>query len=81
MTDEDRKQKAEYLDAMIHSPGGDILFKRIDEMIIEGWDSFIKMPVAQKTSKLAFNYQARYEVLKSLREWVLDEIKVGKDLA
>lgn len=81
MNDIDRKQNSEHLNAMFTSPGGRILFSRIDEMIKEGWESFIAMPVSQKTSKAAFNYQARYEVLKSLKEWVIDEIRIGKDLA
>ncbi len=81
MEDIDRKQRAEYLESMLTSPGGKILFEHIDEAIKEGWQEFIKLPVAQKTSKMAFNYQARYEALKGLVEWVKDEIRVGKDLA
>jgi hypothetical protein len=81
MEDIDRKQRAEYLESMITSPGGKILFEHIDEAIKEGWQEFIKLPVSQKTSKMAFNYQARYEALKGLVEWVKDEIRVGKDLA
>jgi len=81
MEDIDRKQQAADLESMMTSPGGKILFRYIDEAIKEGWEDFIKLPVAQKTSKMAFNYQARYEALKGVAEWVKDEIRVGKDLA
>lgn len=80
MTNEEREQNAAYLENMMLSPGGALLFKHIDEMITDGWNSFIALPVSQKTNKAAFNYQAQYEVLKKLREWVNDEIRLAKDL-
>jgi hypothetical protein len=80
MTNDEREQNAAYLESMLFSPGGNILFKHIDEMIVEGWEKFIALPVLEKTSKAAFNYQAQYEVLKKLREWVNDEIRLAKDL-
>ncbi len=77
---EERAQNADYLENMMRSPGGILLFKHIEEEITRGWDEFIKLPVAQKTSKAAFNYQAKYEVLKGIKEWVEDEIRLCKDL-
>jgi len=77
MTEEDREQRSEYLRAMIESPGGTIFFKHIEDEIVSGWESFISLPVTQKTSKAAFNHQAKYEVLKNLKEWVQSEIRLG----
>jgi len=78
MNDEDRKQNADYLNSMLTSPGGQILFKHIDDMIADGWNEFIALPVLQKTNKAAFNAQAKYEVLKNLKEWVKDEIRLAE---
>lgn len=78
MNDLERQQNAEYLESMMRSPGGQIFFKHIDEMIVEGWEDFIKLPVAQKTNKAAFNAQAKYEVLKGLKSWIEDEIRLAK---
>lgn len=80
MNDQDRKQRAEYLRSMLTSPGGQIFFKHIDEEIVSGWDEFIKLPVAEKTNKAAFNYQAKYEALKNLKAWIEDEIRIALDL-
>ena len=76
--DEERKQKANYLTSMMSSPGGQILFKHINEEIQEGWDKFIDLPVEKKTSKAAYDAQARYKALKAIREWVDEEIKAGQ---
>lgn len=78
MTDADRQERADYLRDMMASPGGRILIAHIDEEIKTGWDEFIKMPVAQKTNKAAYNYQARYDVLKNLKEWIDSEIRLGE---
>jgi hypothetical protein len=76
MTDEQRKQRAHDLLALLESPGGRILLNHIEEEIADGWNSFIALPVAQKTNKAAFNHQARYDVLKNLKEWIYSEISV-----
>lgn len=70
------EQKRSDLRDIIHSPGGDYLISHIKEQSRDGWDKFIALPVAQKTSKEAFNCQARYEVLKHLLEWIDSEIKM-----
>jgi len=75
--DEEREIRANQLKSMMESPGGVILFKHIEEEMKDGWDEFIGLPVAQKTSKAAFNYQARYEVLTNLKAWIESEIKLG----
>jgi len=77
MNDEQRKQRAYDLQATIDSPGGKIILKHIEDEIVDGWESFINTPVDQKTSKLAFACQAKYQVLKGIREWIQSEIKVG----
>ena len=64
---------------MVGSPGGRILIERINEQIREGWDEFIKLPVSEKTGKAAFNFQAKYEVLRNLKTWIDDEIRCGKE--
>jgi hypothetical protein len=68
-----RKALKEALDTL----GGSYLLAQIDERIRLGWDEFIALPVAQKTSKAAFNYQARYDVLKDLRHWISQEIDLA----
>lgn len=79
MNDTERQERADYLRDMMASPGGRILIAHIDEEIKTGWEQFISMPVAQKTSKAAFNYQAKYDVLKNLKEWIDSEIRIGEN--
>jgi hypothetical protein len=71
--DELEQNRADLRD-IINSPGGRYLLNHIQEQSKDGWDKFIALPVAQKTSKEAFNCQARYEVLKHLVEWIKSEI-------
>lgn len=82
MSDEEeiriRKHIAESLSFLKGSPGGKILLKHIDEEIIEGWDKFIALPADKKTSKTAYDAMARYKVLKNLKEWIDDEIRMGE---
>jgi len=78
MTEEQIKEKADYLKEMLDSPGGLLLFAHIDQEIADGWNKFIDMPVDSKTSKAAFTAQARYIVLKGIKEWVESEIKLGE---
>ena len=66
----------EDLKGAICSPGGEYLLHHIDDQIKEGWEKFIALPVAQKTSKAAFNSQAQYEVLKRLKDWIESECKM-----
>ena len=79
MTDEEKEERSLLLKAVIESPGGQIIFNHIDDEMKAGWDEFISLPVAQKTSKAAFNYQARYEVLRNLKDWIDGEIRLGED--
>lgn len=78
MIEEDRKLRSSYLQSLLDSPGGELLFKHIDEEIKDGWEQFIALPVLQKTSKHALNQQARYDVLKGIKEWIKSEIKLGE---
>ena len=77
MTDEERKHRAYSLKNAIESEGGKILMEHIDGEIKDGWEAFISLPVLQKTSKMALNHQARYDVLKGLKDWVESEIRVA----
>lgn len=78
MIEEERKNRSIHLKNLLDSPGGDILFRHIEEEMRDGWDTFIGLPVLQKTSKLALNHQARYDVLKGIKEWINSEIKLGE---
>lgn len=78
MDDEQRKLNAGYLKSMATSPGGVILLKHIEDEIVDGWEKFIALPCDQKTSKAAITHQARYIVLKDLKEWLVSEIKLGE---
>jgi hypothetical protein len=80
MTDEEKEDRSRTLKAMMESPAGKILIKHIDDEMKAGWDHFIALPVSQKTNKAAFNYQAQYEVLRNLKDWIDSEIRVGEDL-
>ncbi len=77
MTEQERRTISAELRAMYESAGGKIFFRHIETEIKEGWEKFIALPVMEKTSKAAYNYQARYEVLKNLKEWLATEIKLG----
>jgi hypothetical protein len=78
MTDEEIKLKADYLKSMMQSPGGALLLKHIEEECKDGWEKFIALPVDKKTSKAAYDAQARYAVLRDLKDWILSEIKIGQ---
>lgn len=72
---DDVAQVRQDLKAIIESSGGIYLMSHIREQMDQGWREFIKLPVLQKTSKAAFNYQARYDEMKKLVDWIEDEIK------
>ncbi len=55
------------------------LEKHIQETIKAGWEKFIALDPEKKTSKTAYHYQAQYEVLKDLLEWIDEEIKLSKN--
>lgn len=78
MNEEDIKQRSEYLSQLLVSPGGKILFSHIDEEIRDGWEDFIALPVEKKTSKAAYDHQAKYKVLKGIKDWIESEIKRGE---
>jgi len=78
MNDEERKLRSNYLQAMIGSPGGQILIAHIKEEMRDGWDRFIELPVEKKTSKAAYDAQANYKANKNLLEWIDSEIKLGQ---
>lgn len=80
MEDESRKLRAKDIENAVYSPGGEIIMAHIDDEIKTGWEQFIKLPVSQKTNKAAYNYQAKYDVLKDLKEWIADQIKIGEQL-
>ena len=63
------------LKAIFGSPGGRWLMERMVEIRDDGIKEFIKLPVAQKTTKAAFNYTAKYEVMDKFIEEIKDEIK------
>ena len=77
MTDEQRKVNAGFLKEVIESEGGKLILSHINEEIRDGWEKFIALPALQKTGKQALNYQARYDVLKDLKDWIASEIKLG----
>jgi hypothetical protein len=78
MNDIDRATRATQLNEMVATDGWQVVASHIEEEIVNGWEEFIKLPVAQKTNKAAYNYQAKYEVLKDLKEWITSEIKMGQ---
>jgi len=53
------------------------LENHIDSEIREGWEKFIALPAEKKTSKAAYHFQAKYEVLKDLKEWINESIRHG----
>ena len=77
MTTEERKKISHELGHMKSSPGGRILMAHIDDEIALGWSRFIDLPVEKKTSKAAYDAQAKYKALKSIKEWLDSEIKLG----
>ena len=58
-----------YLKTILHEPGGQILVAHIEQMSEEGFKEFIDMPVDKKTSKAAYDAQAKYKKLRELLEW------------
>jgi len=51
----------------------------MEEIRDDGWKNFIKLPVAQKTSKASFNEQAKYEVMQKLLDEIETEIGLLED--
>jgi len=78
LTDEQRKIRSQHLRDIKDSIGGRILLDHIEEEIKDGWESFIDLPVDKKTSKQSYDYQAKYKVLKNLKDWIDTEIKLGE---
>lgn len=78
MTDEERKFYSEALEAMWNSTGGKLLRSHIEEEMRQGWEDFIDLPVDKKTSKAAYDAQAKYKVGKGIIEWVESELRIGK---
>lgn len=66
------------LQELLDSEGGIILMRHVEEEIKDGWEKFIALPVNQKTSKAAYNYQAKYEVLRDLKDWISSTIRANK---
>jgi hypothetical protein len=61
-------------------PGWKVLKSEcLDEIATGGWEKFIKMPVDQKTSKKAYEQQARWSVVQEILEFVETGIKEGMD--
>lgn len=58
--------------------GWRVVIEEIESRQKEGWEKFIALPVDQKTSKASFHYQARYDELKSLVEWIQTTIEEGE---
>jgi len=69
------EDKRKALKAAINTLGVAYLVSHIKEQMQDGVDKFIQLPVAQKTSKASFNFQARYDVLKNLLDWIDTEIR------
>ena len=66
------------LQSAMSSYGGKYLLEHISSEMTDGIEKFISLPVAQKTSKESYNCQARYDVLKKLKEWIDSEIAMVK---
>lgn len=76
---DDRKRRAFAIRSISATEGMQEVIKHIDEEIQEGWEKFINLPVDKKTSKMAYNCQARYSVLKDLKEWIIDQVKYANN--
>ena len=74
----ERENRGAALEHLKITYGYQILAKHIEEKIVEGWEKFIALDPEKKTSKTAYHYQAQYEVLKDLKEWIEEEIKLSK---
>jgi hypothetical protein len=72
------EQNRHDLQAAINSPGGRYLMKYIDEQITYGWEKFIALPVDKKTSKQSYDSQAKYKVLKDIKDWINSEVNMVK---
>lgn len=77
MTDQQLIVKSERLRRMVQTDGYQDLIDEIQERQNDGWRKFIKLPVAQKTGKMAQKFQADYEVLGDILEWVNETIAAG----
>lgn len=67
-------QNRQALKDIRNTPGFHYLVEHINELSKEGWDKFIDLPVEKKTSKASYDAQAKYKVLKELKEWIDSEI-------
>jgi len=74
--DEARKQRISDLQNLLTHRGWEIFAAHVQEEIEDGWNKFIELPVEKKTSKAAYDAQAKYKVHKSLLEWISDEIRM-----
>jgi hypothetical protein len=57
----------------------DLKVNCLDEISDGGWRKFIKLPVDQKTSKKAYEQQARYSVIQEILEWIETGIAEGME--
>ena len=70
--------RANALRTMLNESQGYLyLIEHINSEIQFGWEKFIDMPVDKKTSKTAYDFQARYKVLKDLKDWIAECINLG----
>jgi len=72
------EHKAKSLRDVKNMPGWKYVEAEINARIKEGWEEFICLPVDQKTSKAAFQHQARYTENKGILEWIEGAIVEGQ---
>lgn len=79
MTDIERQLAGEDMSLLRDSRAGQRLIKELKRRSDEGWNKFIALPIGLKTESVAVEAQANYTVLKSVLEWIEDEIRQGQE--
>ena len=69
MTDADTIARGSRLRSVRDLPGWTDVVAYCDDISTEGWETFIDLPVEQKTGKKAQYYQSQSRVLKEFLRW------------
>ena len=75
MTDKEQ-HKARALAEMVNGDGWAYFVAEIKERQVAGWEKFIALPAEKKISKVAYDYQARYTVLRDALSWPDEQIRI-----
>ena len=75
MTDKEQ-HKARALAELVGSDGWGYFVAEMLERQESGWEKFIALSAEKKIAKVAYDYQARYTVLRDALSWPDEQIRI-----